>query len=156
MPLSHSFSSHLWSSSLRSFISSLNLTLSTPVSHCQRPRHRNSTSSTHQPSQAADRPQTHAAICLRPMPPIRVLARGYWVLDWETHRTRWPTPSANPARRRCACLWLVIFYFDCDWWFSLVWVEEKDWRFGFFYLFFIFYYCCGLVAGGGGCGCGWW
>ena len=42
------------SSSLRSFISSLKLTLSTLISHCQRRRHRSSTSSTHQPPSASD------------------------------------------------------------------------------------------------------
>ena len=98
--------------------------------------------------------QTHAVDRLRLMPLIGVLARGYWVPDWETHGARQPTPSTDPARWRCACLWLVIFYFVCDWWFCLVWVEEKDWRFGFFFFFF-----CLLWTGGGGgcdCGCGWW
>ena len=62
----------------------------------------------------------------------------------------------------------MIFYFVCDWLFCLVvWVEEKDWRLGFFvfFLFFFLFACCGLVVvvvavgvvvvvadGRGGCG----
>ena len=87
---------------------SLKLTLSTLVSqapsftvagstHPQRHHYRSSTSPTHQPSQAADQPQTHAAICLRPLSSIGVLARGYWVPNWETHGARRPTPSVDPA-----------------------------------------------------------
>ena len=82
--------------------------------------------------------QTHATTCLRPTPSIGVLAHG------------------------CACLWLVIFYFVCDWWFCLVWVEEKDWRFGFFFFFFggllllVVVVVVGVVVvvadGRGGCG----
>ena len=53
---------------------------------------------------------------------------------------------------RSPTLWLVIFYFVCDWWFCLVWVEEKDWRFRLVVFFFFFL----LWTGGGGCGCGWW
>ena len=75
--------------------------------------HRWSTLSASNPPAAPSRQlaQTHATIRLRPTPPIGVLARG-----------------------RCACLWLVIFYFVCDWWFCLVWVEEKDWRFRWLWL----------------------
>ena len=88
---------------------SLKLTLSTLVfqapsftvagsTHPQRHHYQSSTSPTHQPSQAADQPQIHAAICLRPMSSIGVLARGYWVPDWETHGARRPTPFVDPAR----------------------------------------------------------
>ena len=35
---------------------------------------------------------------------VVVLARGYWVPDWETHGARRSTPSTDPARQRCAYL----------------------------------------------------
>ena len=38
----------------------------------------------------------------------------------EIHGARQPILSADPARRYCACLWLVIFYFVCNCWFCLV------------------------------------
>ena len=76
-------------------------------------------------SQAVSQPQTHAAIHLRPTPPIGVLARRYWVPDWETYGARRPTPSVDLAcqRDRSACLWWVFFF--------LLW-----------------------TSGGCGCGCG--
>ena len=112
--LLHFFFSHCASLSLSfTLISSLKLislklTLSTLVfqapsftvagsTHPQRHHYRSSTSPTHQPSQATDQPQIHAGICLRPMSSIGVLARGYWVPDWETHGARRPTPSVDPA-----------------------------------------------------------
>ena len=51
------------------------------------------------------------AIRLRPTPPIGVL-----------------------ARRRCVCLWFLIFDIVCDQWFWLVWVEKKIGNLGFFFL----------------------
>ena len=82
--------------------------------------------------------QTHATTCLRPTPSIGVLARG------------------------CACLWLVIFYFVCDWWFCL-WLVilfglgwGKRLEIWFFFCFFCLLWTGGGVggSGGGGCGCG--
>ena len=35
---------------------------------------------------------------------VVVLARGYWVPNWETHGARQPIPSTDPARRRSAYL----------------------------------------------------
>ena len=66
-------------------------------------------------------------------------------------------------RRHCPlhqspALWLMIFNFVCDWWFCLVWIEEKDWRFGlvvFFFFFFLLWtgdgcgWCCGCFLGSG-------
>ena len=66
-------------------------------------------------------------ISLRPTPPIWVLARGYWVPDWETYGAHRPTPSANLACWRCACLWLVIL-------FGLGWGKRLEiWCFFFFF-----------------------
>ena len=72
-------------------------------------------------SQVIGQPQTHAVIYLGPTLPIGVLARRYWVPDWETYGARRPTPSVDPAcqRDRSACLWWV---------------------------FFFFFFCCGLVV----------
>ena len=84
-------------------------------------------------------------ISLRPTPPIWVLARGYWVPDWETYGAHRPTPSANLACWRCACLWLVIL-------FGLGWGKRLEiWCF-----FFFFPLWTGGGGVGGGCGCGWW
>ena len=156
VPLSHS---HSLSSQLRSLKLTL-FTIASPTHH-QRRRHRSSTSPTHQSSQAADQPQTHAAIRLKPLLSIGVLACGYWVLDWETHGARWPIPSVDLARWCCACLWLVIFYFFL--WlvvlFGLGWEKRLEiWD-------FFFFPCCGLrvlvlvvivgVTDGRGC-CDWY
>ena len=77
-----------------------------------------------------------------------------------------PTPPTHPFCRPSSltlCLFVIgdFFYFVCDWWFCLVWVEEKNWRFEFFiYLFFLLWTGGGGGGGGGvgggcGCGCGW-
>ena len=66
-------------------------------------------------------------ISLRPTPPIWVLARGYWVPDWETYGAHRPTPSTNLACWRCACLWLVIL-------FGLGWGKRLE--IGVFFFFF--------------------
>ena len=67
----------------------------------------------------------------------------------ETHGACQPIPSADAARRRCACLWLVIL-------FGLSWGKRLE--IGFF-----FFSCCGLVVVvavvvtmvDGRSGCGW-
>ena len=57
-----------------------------------------------------------------------------------------PSIASNPCHRANSltlCLFVIgdFFYFVCDWWFCLVWVEEKNWRF--------------VVVVNGKCGYGW-
>ena len=51
-----------------------------------------------------------------------------------------PMELIDPLRHcpphQSLALWLVIFYFVCNWWFCLVWIKEKDWRFGLVVFFF--------------------
>ena len=79
---------------------------------------------------------------------------GIWVAGFQGSRWRWWWWWVISAWVRfviCGCglvLWcamglfcggcaaFLFIYFVCDWWFCLVWVEEKDWRFGFFFFFF--------------------
>ena len=64
-------------------------------------------------------------------------------------------PRRHCPLHRSLALWLVIFNFVCDWWFCLVWVEEKDWRFGLVVFFFMLWigggcgWCCGCFLGSG-------
>ena len=70
------------------------------------------------PSQAIDRQLPH-----RPMPPITPSSQAtncFIITLLSADPAHRPTPSADPARRRCACLWLVIVDFVCDCWFCLV------------------------------------
>ena len=125
--------SHLWSSSLSSSLfqlRSLKLTLFTTAgpTHCQR----------HRPT---SRPKP--LINLRPMPPIT----SDPLLFRRSNPCRHCPPHRSPA------LWLVIFYFVCDWWFCLVWVEEKVRRFWLVVFFFFLLWTGG--GGGGDCGYGW-
>ena len=109
-----------------SSLSSLIVTLSSSLIHCRLP----------DPTVPSHRsPHTHAVDHLRPTPP--------------TH------PFCRPSSPML-CLFVIgdFFYFVCDWWFCLVWVEEKNWRFELFiYLFFLLW--TGGGGGGCGCGCGW-
>ena len=113
--------------SLKLTLSLRPLTLSTPI------------------SQAIDQPQTYVAIRLRPVPPIRVLARGCACLS--TH----PFCRPNlPTWLECLLVVGFFFFFSCYGLLVVVVVvvvvvvavaEEKDWRFGLF-----FSYCYGLVV----------
>ena len=49
---------------------------------------------------------------------------------------------------------LLIGWVSGDFLFCLVWVEEKNWRFGFFFFFFCLLWTSGGGGVGGGCGCG--
>ena len=93
-------SSHLWSSlsQLRSLIVNLTAT--------EARRHR-----------PTSRPMP--LISLKPTPPSTSDPRrqSKCLLVDIGYLTGKPMELANPARRRCACLWSVIFYFVCDRWF---------------------------------------
>ena len=110
-----------------------------------------------QPSQAPNRHTVtllshRHSLKLLHSPPLARPSRPKPLIASDPHR--WPTLFADPVCRRCACLWLVIFYFVCDWWFCLFWVKVKNWRVFFFFLLVAY---CGLlvlvvVVGG----YGWW
>ena len=101
---------------------------------------------------------------LLPSPPFRnwvvvVLARGLnWLSLWLCllvnigYLTDKPMELTNPF---LLLIQLADVVLVCDWWFCLVWVEEKDWRFGLVFFFLLLW-----TSGGGGCGCdcdcGWW
>ena len=126
----HSFITPYLSLSLISSLKliSLKLTLSTLVfqapsftvagpTHPQRHHYRSSTSPTHQPSQAADQPQTHAAIHLRPTSSIGVLARGCacsWILGtWLGNPWSSPThPFCRPSSLTL-CLFVIGDFLFC-------------------------------------------
>ena len=108
-------------------LSSLTITLSSSLIHRYLPN----------PTVLSYRsPHTHAADRLRPTPP--------------TH------PFCHPSTPTL-CLFVIgdFFYFVCDWWLCLVWVEEKNWRFEFFIYLFFLLWTGGGGGGGCGCGCGW-
>ena len=79
----------------------------------------------------------------------------------QSYLTR-PTPASvllhqTHAADQSACS--PIRWLPSDFLFCLVWVEEKNWRFGFFFFFFFCLLCTtasGVGGGGGGYGCGWW
>ena len=108
-----------------------------------------------QPSQAPNRHTVtllshRHSLKLLHSPPLARPSRPKPLIASDPHR--WPTLFADQVCRRCACLWLVIFYFVCDWWFCLVWIEERDWGFGLVVFFFVLW-TGGGGGGGGGCLC---
>ena len=92
---------------------------------------------------------------------------GIWVAGFQGSRWRWWWWWVISAWVRfviCGCelvLWcamglfcggcaaFLFIYFVCDWWFCLVWVEEKYWRFGLFcfVLFFCFFFWLMWIGG---------
>ena len=122
----------IWSSISQN---SLKLTLSTSLSqahsfiaagptHSQRCRHRSSTSLTHQPSQAADQPQTHATIHLRPTSLLLIHFRSVisvffmWMLGiFDLGITSKNEYNIKECGQRILFLVLSIYYFRCNFFF---------------------------------------
>ena len=161
--LRHSFSIHWssilsihWSSSLKLTLIAADLTI-VNVAATDRQRHRHPPSASQAAAQlrpdrrhpivATDRQRQYLfqhgpkPLISSDQPPINSFS-----LRPTAIRLRPTPPIGVLARRRCVCLWFLIFDIVCDQWFWLVWVEKKIGNLGFFFFFFFL-----LWTGGG-----WW